>query len=394
MFETISITGTAIVILATLIWLLAGFLNLRSTLVIPSLHKINPPDPNKWPVVSLIITARNEATTIEDAVLSRLDCDYPDLEIILINDRSTDTTGEIIDRIAKTDGRVIAVHIDELPDGWVGKPHAMHIGTSHASGEILLFSDADVHFSQNAIRKAVSYMEHEKLDQLGVAPALWSKNFLVNIMHSTFMRSYGYGAGLWGADLDWVPTYTGVGAFNMVRRSAYDKSKGFEWLKMELADDVGTGFLIKKAGGKTGIVVGSIDVTVDWYDSIAKMFTGLEKVAFTTVGQFSFIRALLFVTAYLLLDFTPVIFLALFSVPWVQAISVFLLLLMFTNAIGMNRWLNGPVLPALLWPFGTVLFAVMLIRGNILGLVRGGIMWRGTFYPTDKLKAERRVRLL
>ena len=112
-----------------------------------------------WPKVSVVVPACNEADTLERAMSSLLACDYPNLEIVLVNDRSTDQTGHIMDGLSERDQRIHVVHLDHLPAGWLGKLNAMHQGTQRVQGQLLLFTDADVHFEPSSIRRAVSELE-------------------------------------------------------------------------------------------------------------------------------------------------------------------------------------------------------------------------------------------
>src|SRR6185503_6720653 len=141
-----SILLTAGLCLGVAFWLFTGMLGVVSMWTMPVLARQRSPDPPRWPKLSIIIPACNEAASIEAAVTSRLAQDYPDFEVCVIDDRSTDGTGAIVDRLAEGDPRVRAVHITELPEGWLGKVHALHRGVSIATGEWLLLSDADVHF--------------------------------------------------------------------------------------------------------------------------------------------------------------------------------------------------------------------------------------------------------
>jgi glycosyltransferase involved in cell wall biosynthesis len=118
----------------------------------------------------VIIAARNEEALLRRSLNSILTTTYKNVELIVVNDRSSDATGQIIDQLAAKDSRVRAVHITSLPEGWLGKVHALHRGTQCSSGEWLLFTDADIHFEPQIITKAIAYAEHEKLDQLSLLP--------------------------------------------------------------------------------------------------------------------------------------------------------------------------------------------------------------------------------
>ena len=144
----------------------------------PQLDEVDANDPSSWPTLSVVVPARDEAHTIEPAVASLLAQDYPNLQVVLVDDRSTDETGTIIDRLAAKDSRVAAVHVRELPDGWLGKVHALQRGVERASGDFILFTDADIHFAPGVLRRAIAWSEAERLDHLAVlaevtSPSIW-----------------------------------------------------------------------------------------------------------------------------------------------------------------------------------------------------------------------------
>ena len=128
----------------------------------------------RWPRVSLIIPACNEEGTLATALASRLADNYPELEIVVIDDRSSDATGAIADEFARQDPRVRVIHLDALPDGWLGKLHAMQRGAAVASGEFLLLSDADTHWVPGTLRRIIARCEAARLDHLTVFPTMWS----------------------------------------------------------------------------------------------------------------------------------------------------------------------------------------------------------------------------
>ncbi|MFY0583586.1 glycosyltransferase [Cystobacter fuscus] len=134
---------------------------------LPRITRLEAPAPARWPRVSMIMPARDEARTLEPAMRSKLGNSYPELELVLVNDRSTDATGSLADRFAQEEPRLQVVHIEQLPADWVGKVHAMQRGLERASGEWILFSDADVHLAPKALERIVAYAEHEGLERIG-----------------------------------------------------------------------------------------------------------------------------------------------------------------------------------------------------------------------------------
>lgn len=343
--------------------------------------------PARWPRVSLVIPACDEAGEIEGAVRSRLLDDYPDLEVILVDDRSTDGTGEIVDRLALEDRRVRAVHVRELPAGWLGKLHALDLGARSASGELLLFSDADVHVAPGALRRAVALLEHGPLDQLGVLPRLRSSGLLLDCVHAAFFRLVWVAARPWAVPDPRSSASFGVGAFNLVRRSALERSPGLEHLRLEQADDAALGQMLKRAGARCAVANGRDDVALHFYRSLGGMARGVEKGG----SRWPFPALCAAIAALLALELGP--WIALGASGPARALGGVGVLLSLAATLGVARWMRHGVLPAIAAPLGVLLLGIMMVRAGALSALRGGVRWRGTFYRTEDLRAGRRFRL-
>ena len=139
--------------LSSVLFLLATITLVRRC---PQLGALCPPEPPSWPELGVVIAASNEAETIEPALRSLLAQDYPSLEIVMVDDRSTDRTGTIVDHLAASDARISRVHVRVLPAGWLGKVHALQRGVERVRGDFVLFTDADIHFAPGALRRAVA----------------------------------------------------------------------------------------------------------------------------------------------------------------------------------------------------------------------------------------------
>src|SRR5215208_3489148 len=175
-----SVYETTIIVLCGF-WTL-GFLYLFwARLRVPQFHRLQFSEAKDWPLLSVIIPACNEAANLGSAVESLLGQNYPNLEVILINDRSNDGTAEIIGRLALGDGRIRSLHVETLPDGWLGKVHALDRGVQLAEGDWLLFTDADVHFAAGTLRRAVGWAIANRIDHLGLAPLAVQESFLLDI---------------------------------------------------------------------------------------------------------------------------------------------------------------------------------------------------------------------
>ena len=150
--------------------------NSRRALVLAAMPAIEASH-DDMPTLSIVVPACNEEDTIERGMNSLLALDYPHLEIIAVNDRSTDRTGAILDRLALSDPRLRVLHVETLPAGWLGKNHAMHSGSQAAKGKWLLFTDADVVFAPDALRRTVAFAERECLDHLVLSPRCETHGF-------------------------------------------------------------------------------------------------------------------------------------------------------------------------------------------------------------------------
>ena len=349
-----------------------------------------PASLGKTPRVSVIMAARNESASIGPALAARLADTYPSLEFILVDDRSTDRTGEIAGAAAASDARLSVVRIDELPEGWLGKVHALAEGVRHATGDYLLFSDADVSVSPDATTRAVGLCEAEAIDCLGLIPEYHSPSVLVGAAWTVFVRLLCMAMGLPRLSEPKAPTVVGSGAFTLVRRSAYDRTPGLEDLRMETGDDMALAVMIQTAGGHCETVFGSGCARVQMYESTNALLLGIEKNGST--GAASPGRVCGGLAAFALLDTMPLIA-ALTGPMWLRGLGVCLSLLAWTANVAILRTTCRQWAPALLWPVGTFLLAYATSRATALAKVRGGVTWRGTFYPLAELQAGRRYTL-
>ncbi len=353
-----------------------------------------PPEPAVWPRLSVVIAACNEAGTLEQALATLLGQDYPDLEIVLVDDRSTDGTSELIDRMAARDARVRPVHVTSLPEGWLGKVHALHAGVGAARGDWVLFTDADVHFHTGALRKAVALCIADEVDHLVVLPDARARTFLeeaaVDAMGEIFMQRTR--AGRIGASNQ---AYAGVGAFNLVRRATFERSEGFAFLRLEVLDDVGLGLVMRRVGGRARFAIGTGEVVLRWYSSLRDMAGGLEKNLFGWIAHYSAVRLVGTVIAWWAVLAAPVVAVVvavLAPAPYLWPLAGACGLSLLAAAVVLARRTRRPLGPLLFLPLGRFLVSLMLIRSAIACWRRRGIVWRGTTYPLPALRKWQRVK--
>lgn len=361
------------------------------------LADLTPPAPGRWPRVSVIVPALNEADTLEAALGTLLAETYPDLEIVLVNDRSTDGTDRIVDELARRDPRITPVHVRTLPEGWLGKVHALHVGTQRATGEWLLYSDADVHFTPGVIARAIAVAEAEGLDHLPALPRLLAREFFLQSMLASFgtlfmllTRPHTVGVGRSTA-------FAGVGAFNLVRRTALARTPGFEWLRMEVGDDMGLGYMVHAAGGRARFFDAAGLLSITWYPSATAMVRGLEKNTYAILSRFSVLRFVVAVPLLLLFAAGPPLLLGLGVIGWVSPAAgvvggLAVLGQLTAHVVFSVRQGFGPA-PGLAAHVAGTIMLVALLRSAWLCLTRGGITWRGTLYPTALLREGQRLKL-
>ena len=184
-----------------------------------------PPTPAGEPRVSIIVPARNEERDIR-ATLERLqELDYSNYEVIAVDDRSTDRTGKIMDEVAADAAlrdRLRILHVSQLPVGWMGKTHAMWTAANEATGDWLLFTDADVLFKPESLRRVVAYAEAEKADHVVLFPRMIMEHAGERMMIAFFQALFVFGHRPWKVADPGAQDHMGVGAFNMVRRPVYE----------------------------------------------------------------------------------------------------------------------------------------------------------------------------
>jgi len=392
-----TIALTIYAVLCLLYWLRTAYGVYRVRSGVQLLTSLDIPELSHWPAVSVVVAACNEADKFESAARTLLAQDYENLEIILIDDRSTDATGEIADRLAASDPRVRAIHISDLPDGWLGKVNSLNRGLAESDGKIVLFTDADVHHRSDTLRKAVAFMQAGEIEHLAGCPSLRSSSgLLTDSLIAAFLRQlFGLFLPSWKVADPASRAFFGVGAFNMVRRSAFDATEGFEWLKLETGDDMGLGLMMKQSGAKCRVLSMSDLVSVQWYGSLRGVARGSEKV-YASGSNCRLAPIILSAAITLLLEASPI--LCLLPLAWPQTRLAGLLglpigMLFAYSSIAFARWGQARILPGLLAPFTAGVTAVILLRAGILGWRRGGIVWRGTLYPAEQLRKGRRVTL-
>lgn len=338
------------------------------------------------PKVTIVVPARNEAHTIEPALRSLRHLDYPNYEIVAVNDRSEDATGDVMRRVAaEREGAPVAVvDVDELPSGWLGKTHAMWRGAQQGSGDWILFTDADVVFRPDSLRRALAYAEREATDHLVLFPTMIILSPGERMMMAVFQALIGFGHRPWKvADPD-ARDYIGIGAFNMVRRSVYEKLGTYAAMKLAVVDDMQLAFMVKKRGFRQRVAFGRDLARIHWATGAFGIAHNLSKNFFAYV-RFSTMLALGAVLGLLFLNVLPFVGLVLAS-GWTWAGYALAVLSIFAIYVGMSKKSDVPPWYILTHPVSALFVAYSILLSTFQTLRRGGVKWRGTVYPLDELR--------
>ncbi|MDX1931009.1 MAG: glycosyltransferase family 2 protein [Capsulimonadales bacterium] len=348
------------------------------------------PDTDDVPTVSVVIAACNEEEKFPDAFRTLIAQEYPGrLELIVAEDRSTDTTPALADALAieATDhGKAaIVLHIEHLPPGWLGKTHALYQGAANAGGEYLLFADADIHFAPDALARAVGLMRRENLDHLTVFPELFLRGFRETLFGLTFSYFFVLKFRPWRVRDPKAKEYLGVGAFNMVRRDAYDRVGTHRRIALEVADDMELGHRIKEEGLRSDVVGASGLVGVRWQESFAGLLNGLVKNAYSGF-HFSPLNVFLGLSQMIVGIFLPPVGALLATDRRARAAYAVTSLSLIAGGAHHARRAAIPMAYALCLPVSAALLFYVTLRSMYVTERNGGVTWRNTFYPLAELR--------
>jgi len=345
------------------------------------------PNDAQLPPLTIVVPARDEEAEIEPALRSLLQLDYPQYEVITVNDRSTDQTGAIMDRIAAgpaTQNKLRVLHVAELPSGWLGKLHAMWLGARHGSGEWILFTDADCVFRPDCLRRTVHYSIKECLDHLVIMPTLLTKSLGERMLTSFPQVMAGFVMRHWKLRDPKARDHVGAGAFNLIRRSAYEAIGTYEKLRLEVVDDLKLGASIKQAGMRQDLAVGRGLVALRWGAGAAGIIANLEKNLFAVL-QFRLGLVLAACAATSFLCIWPFVGLAL-APGWARAGFGVAVAMIAVAYLPTARYTAGSVWIFLTCPFSAILLIFAVLRSTFKTLRDGAVTWRGTKYSIEELK--------
>lgn len=365
------------------VWVLVDLSLLRDVLSVPRLPSALPAD---RPGVTAIVPARDEAERIEGTVRGLLESRGVDLRVVVVDDRSTDRTGEIVARIADADPRVELVRVDALPAGWLGKPHACQRGAERARGEWILFTDGDIHMAPDVVARAVLAARAERAEHVVLTPGVERPTIAARAALATF--ALGLVGPLARANRDERYGWAGIGAFNLVEARAWRAIGGHARLAYEVVDDMKLGLLLRRGGFRTRGYLGGRELSAAWGRSAGEILRLLEKNQFAFFG-FDAAATLAFIAGGTALWLAGPLGFAHGGASGAFA-GLAWLAFAIPAAIGAARDGQNPLF-AVFAPLGAPILLLAVARSMWTTLRRGGVAWRGTLYPLSELRA-RRIR--
>ena len=352
------------------------------------LHHINihfanviPPSRPSWPTVSVIVPIHNGGHKLEGALKSLCNMDYPALQIVAVNDRSTDNTAEVLTHLSKQYAHLSVVTVNQCPDAWLGKVHALDQGVQHANGDYFLLTDADVVFDPSLLKRVMDHVIEHDVQQFSVLPQVVVKGFWFRV--TMLAQSLLFAGGM-------VINrgIIGVGAFNLISKTALDEIGGMAKIALATVDDFQLSKEVQKTQcGPQGMGQAGGMLQVEWYGSLREMVHGLEKNTFAFFG-FSSLRAVMSLGATALVFLLPIIGMIFLSGS-AFTIAVLIYVLTVGIAISQTRKLPIPIAYGVLYPVGILIALWIAVRAMVVCLARGGIHWGGKFYSLRQLRAFR-----
>ncbi len=379
MWVTLIFSGTAGLFL---IWTFSTLWHIRWVRRLPALKTLTAAPTEVRIKCSVVIAARDEEARIEQTIRHLIAQRGVEAECIVVDDRSADRTGEILRRLAKEDARVQAKRVDVLPDGWLGKCHACHVGASAAAGDWILFTDADCWLKPDVIARALSVAERDRADHITLVSGLDGGSVGLKASHMMFLISLANWFS--GVNRDRPKSFMGIGAFNLVRATAYRQCGGYGALRLTVVDDLKLGLLLRRAGKRTRAFIGGDDVECHWGTTAWGTVKIMEKNYFAALDYRTW---LVLAGSVFVILVSTILVLGLISGTVDGLAAALSPLSLILPAAILARRLGWSWTGAVYVPFMFPLFLYALLNSAFVTLRQGGIRWRDTFYPLETLRS-------
>jgi hypothetical protein len=406
MIPPLSLLAFALVAAVLLVLRLMAWRNVRAMWRFPAEAPTAPPsnpggvgrdaaEIRDWPSVTIIVPARDEAAALPGSLAAWAALDYPDVEVVLVNDHSRDATGPLMDEAARRHpDRFRVLHDPPLPSGWLGKNNALWRAARLSTADWLLLTDADIIFAPDVVRRAVGLALARDVDLL---PALirvearsWGERLTLPFLCSLGMAGFPIASGMNPRSRDAM----GVGGFTLVRRDTYFRVGGHRAIASEVVEDVEFARLCKRSGARYGMVDGTRFLRVRMYDSLAGVVRGFRKNTFAALER-SVALAALASAVIAIVGLLPLgmVVGGLAGLAWASEGAP-----LAWVAFGVAAWaatadfvwrrsafaIHAPLHGALLHPMGAVATLLIVVLSTWDGVVRRRVFWRGrTLHLSD-----------
>jgi chlorobactene glucosyltransferase len=354
------------------------------------------PPPLNGPRISIIIPARNEQTNIQRCVEAALAQDYPNFEVLVLDDRSTDATPAILAELSKNDSRMVALFGKELPAGWAGKPHALHQAAQSATGEWLCFVDADTFLEPNALSAVLHGAKKTDADlytlvTMQIVDTFWEKV----VQPIVFTAIWAAFSPRWINDPKRHDAVA-FGQFMLIKRSVYDALGGYEAIKSEIVEDKALAEQVKWNGYRLVVATGYDQAKTRMYNSFSALWEGWTKNIYLGLRDhpnklfWSILGTFVALLMALFLPLWPLIGLVwYFNGGGVLALLAFIESLAVWGGIFYFRARAAQPMTISHWyaltvPLGTAIFTVIMLTSAWKVLSGKGVTWKGRTYDPRK----------
>jgi chlorobactene glucosyltransferase len=337
------------------------------------------------PMVSIVLPVRNQANTVSDCISSLVELQYDKKEIIVVDGNSTDGTRQILTGFGP---KIKVVEEDPLPQGWVGKNWACHLGYKQATGDLLMFTDGDSIHSRDSLTKTSSFLEKTNADLVTLAPSAILHTFWEKLLQPPiFWLIMMFVGGKWVNDDNKPRWALGNGQYMLFKRAAYEKVGGHSAVRDRIAEDYSLGRLIKAQGLRLRMVTASASLGVRMYSSFPEIWRGWRKNFYSVSGNHPLFRAiyrLLLLFTFLVLPFA-VFGYGLYLVP-IDPLNVYFLsgafmaFFLWLGLIILDRSIGVNPVYALLLPIAISIYIGIGLDSTVRGALGVGFSWKGRVY--------------
>jgi glycosyltransferase involved in cell wall biosynthesis len=328
--------------------------------------------------ISVIMPARNEEQDIASSLHSILNQKNVDLEVIVVNDHSNDRTGEIVDDIARSDSRLKVLHNPPLTKGWLGKCNAMQYGAAEASGDYLLFTDADILHTPGCFTNVISVMLEEVYDFISLFPLFENRLFWENINIPIYFFGIAKLLATPGLENPDSSNAVASGALMLINATVFRDIGGFQDVKGEMLDDIGLARLLKRQGYRVGYRLAPDCLQVRLFKTNLDAFWGNTKNILVAVEGHVWLAIPLMILGFLQnwMPLIAVVLGVLNTNPLLLLVGLTTYGFQYLSFFSVRRLVRFRPLKLLFFPLVAIVAACCILRA-LVSHTKGSILWRG-----------------